>query len=67
VAHSFLEQNQPGIVSSTDLMKLSMGSQGMDSANSWSYLDSQYRLIDVTTGNPKTLNDHSADRDAAKA
>jgi CBS domain-containing protein len=56
-----------GIVSSTDLMKLNMGSQGMDSANSWSYLDSQYQLIDVMTENPKTLNDHSVVRDAAEA
>ncbi|MFT6408951.1 MAG: CBS domain-containing protein [Arenicella sp.] len=56
-----------GIVSSTDLMKLSMGSQAIDSENSWSYLDSQYQLIDVMTASPKTLSDRSVVRDAADA
>ncbi|MFT5138161.1 MAG: CBS domain-containing membrane protein, partial [Arenicella sp.] len=41
--------------------------QGMYSENSWSYLDSQYQIIDVMTGNPKTLNDSSVVRDAAEA
>lgn len=56
-----------GIVSSTDLMKLSMGSQALDSNNSWSYLDNQYQLIDVMTADPRTLNDTSVVRDAAEA
>lgn len=56
-----------GIVSSTDLMKLSMGPQGIDSENSWSYLDSQYQTIDVMTANPQTLNDSNVVRDAAEA
>ena len=56
-----------GIVSSTDLMQLSMGAQGYDSNEMWSFIDSQYELIDLMTANPKTLNDSDVVRDAAQA
>lgn len=56
-----------GIVSSTDLMKLSMGSQLIEKNSTWSYLDSQYQIVDVMTANPQTLNESSVVRDAAEA
>jgi len=55
-----------GIISSTDLVKLSMGSQGIDSENAWSYIDSQYQLTEVMTRDPHTLTDSSVVRDAAE-
>ena len=55
-----------GILSSTDLMKLSMGSQGIDSENAWSYIDSQYQLTEVMTREPQTLTESSVVRDAAE-
>ena len=56
-----------GIVSSTDLMQLSLGAQGYDSDQMWPFIDSQYELIDVITADPKTLNESDAVRDAALA
>jgi CBS-domain-containing membrane protein len=56
-----------GIVTSSDLMKLSVGAQGYDSNQHWSFLDSQYELIDVMTPNPKTLQESDVVRDAAIA
>jgi CBS-domain-containing membrane protein len=60
-------KNLVGIVSSTDLMQLSMGAQGYDSNQMWAFIDSQYQLVDVMTGDPRTLNDSDAVRDAAQA
>ena len=54
-----------GIVSYSDLMKLSLGSQGVDSEDFWSYIDTQHELIDVMTASPQTLTDSSVVRDAA--
>lgn len=56
-----------GIVSSTDLMKLSVGAQGYDSNELWSFLDTQHALIDVMTADPKVLNESDVVRDAANA
>jgi CBS domain-containing protein len=55
-----------GIVSSTDLMQLSMGAQGYDSNQIWSFIDTQHELIDVMTADPKTLNESDTVRDAAQ-
>lgn len=55
-----------GIVSSTDLMQLSMGAQGYDSDQLWSFIDTQHELIDVMTPDPKTLNEADVVRDAAQ-
>lgn len=56
-----------GIVSSTDLMQLSMGAEGYDSEQMLSFIDSQYALTDVMTADPKTLNESDVVRDAAQA
>jgi len=56
-----------GIVSSTDLMQLSVGAQGYASDQMWSFIDSQHELIDVMTADPKKLNDSDVVRDAALA
>ena len=56
-----------GLVSSTDLMRLSMGVQGYASDQMWSFIDSQHELIDVMTADPKTLNESDVVRDAAQA
>mgnify|MGYP005988344881 CR=1 FL=1 len=55
-----------GIISSTDLMQLSVGAQGYDSNQMWSFIDSQHALIDVMTAAPKTLHDSDVVRDAAQ-
>ena len=55
-----------GIVSSTDLIKLSMSAQGYDSDQMWSYIDSQYELKSIMTENPHSLDEGSAVRDAAQ-
>ena len=55
-----------GIISSTDLMQLSVGAQGYDSNQMWSFIDSQHALIDVMTATPKTLHDTDVVRDAAQ-
>lgn len=55
-----------GIVSSTDLMQLSIGAQGYDSNQMWSFIDSQHQLIDVMTAAPKTLHESDVVRDAAQ-
>jgi CBS domain-containing protein len=56
-----------GIVSSTDLMQLSMGAKGYDSNQMWPFIDSQQELIDVMTADPKILNESDTVRDAAQA
>ena len=56
-----------GIVSSTDLMKLSVGTQNYDSSGLWAYLDTQYEIIDIMTADPKTLHVSGTVRDAAEA
>lgn len=55
-----------GVVSSTDLMQLSMGVKGYDSEQRWPFIDSQHELIDVMTADPKTLNETDVVRDAAQ-
>ena len=55
-----------GIVSYTDLMKLSLGVQGYESNGIWSFIDSQHPLIEVMTAEPKTLHESSVVRDAAE-
>jgi CBS domain-containing protein len=56
-----------GIVSSTDLMRLSMGAKSYGSEQMWPLIDSQHELIDVMTADPKTLNESDVVRDAAQA
>lgn len=55
-----------GVISSTDLMQLSVGAQGYDSDQMWPFIDTQHELIDVMTADPKTLNDSDTVRDAAQ-
>jgi len=54
-----------GIVSYTDLMKLSLGATGYDSDGIWSFLDTQHPLTEVMTSRPRTLSESSVIRDAA--
>lgn len=55
-----------GIVSSTDLMKLSMGVQGYEANQMWSFLDSQFLVVDLMTADPHTLHETDVVRDAAE-
>jgi CBS domain-containing protein len=60
-------QTLVGIVSSTDLMKLSMGTHGFDASSVWLFMDTQYELKDIMTANPKTLNVSETVRHAAES